>query len=536
MDFNYELFFKQLSTLCTHHSAEHMQTLVFGYAFSDNCPLAWFKTEQKSFRRFDITPYWQKFLERVEDFSSCNLIFTKRPRTIQVFGWLLYMYFVLCMHDISKVLNFGILNAVVFRKVELVYAMLMGHSKKLPDLTLYMFNKMNIAVFGMKLTVPIIWCGISNKVKLVNIKYYNTCFVGRRTTVVKSCPVERNDLSNGMCSYTVERCLPAVELASPSSLFFTPDGYSYKNLRTDWLSEETSALPGGNFLCAMIRAMIDEYCAATDRYIVPIVRDQQSLQQHNVLQTTACLTPGVEYNRRDLYRYALARSLRTGLVTSVIELPLLCIHKIKCEVFKKDIRVIVCQNCGYCLNIGKVKLKNEYMFNLNSVFYYRDQQEKAVNFSMHYDVPHCSLCGSMNLKVIALYEGHVLEEHGIRVYVCTWRAVIGTNNGCTIFNNKTLDIILPCSNRFCYNTTALKDLQGIGLLNLLHHKSTFLCNNCMVQVPAPAHVNDSIPTCAACELVKHEQQLCCADGSRASRSRAAERARQNRGREEITIS
>ncbi|UEH20616.1 cysteine-rich protein [Elephant endotheliotropic herpesvirus 6] len=541
MDFNYELFFKQLSTLCVHHSAEHMQTLVFGYAFSDNCPLAWFKTEQKSFRRFDITPYWQKFLEKVEDFSSCNLIFTKRSKTIQVFGWLLYMYFVLCMHDISKVLNFGILNAVVFRKVEIVYAMLMGHSKKLPDLTLYMFNKMNIALFGMKLTVPIIWCGISNKIKLVNIKYYNTCFVGRRTTAARSSQtVCSENLVNVMYRHRIEQNLREAELSSPSSLFFTSDEGSYKDLRTDWLSGETSALPGGNFLCAMIRAMIDEYCGNTDRYIVPIARDQpQPLNQQNLAHKTSLITTGVESNRRDLYRYALARSLRTGLVTSVIELPLLCIHKVKCDVVKKDIRVIVCQNCGYCLNIGKVKLKNEYMFNLNSVFYYRDQQEKGVNYSMHYDVPHCSLCGSMNLKVIALYEGYMSDIHGIRVYVCTWRAVIGTNNGCTIFNNKTLDIILPCSNRFCYNTTALKDLHGISLLNILSHKSTFLCNSCVVQVPEPPHINDSTPVCAACELVKHEQQPCCSAGCsrRTSRSRTAEcSTRQNGGREEITIS
>ncbi|AHC02842.1 cysteine-rich protein [Elephant endotheliotropic herpesvirus 5B] len=499
MEFNYELFFKQMSALCVHHAAEHMQTLVFGYAFNDNCPLAWFKTEQKSFRRFDIMPYWQRFLAGGDEFDACDLVFTKRQKTVQVFGWLLYMYFVLCMHEISKVLNFGILNSVVFRKIEIVYAMLMGHSKKLPDLTLYMFNKMNIALFGMKLTVPIIWCGISNKVKLVNIKYYNTCFAGRRTKAMcgNNSESDRVNDSYNFISDEYHRRLRAPAYSE-----------AWRDLRIDWLVGQTSDLPGGNFLCAMIRALIDHYCSNTDRYIVPIVHDSQI---QSPLSSGGTDVAG--QNRKDLYRYALARSLRTGLVTSVIELPLLCIHKVKCEVLKKDVRVIVCQNCGYCLNIGKIKLKNEYMFNLNSVFYYRDQQEKAVNYSMHYDVPHCSLCGSMNLKIISLYEGYMSELYDTRVYVCIWRAVIGTNNGCTIFNNKTLDIILPCSNRFCYNTTALKDLHGISLLNLLNHKSSFLCSTCSVQVPSPAHVNDSVPVCAACELVKHEQQLCSSGGA-----------------------
>ncbi|UEH20506.1 cysteine-rich protein [Elephant endotheliotropic herpesvirus 2] len=520
MEFNYELFFKQMSVLCVHHAAEHMQTLVFGYAFNDNCPLAWFKTEQKSFRKFDIMPYWQRFLEGGDDFTTCDMIFTKRPKTVQVFGWLLYMYFVLCMHEISKVLNFGILNSVVFRKIEIVYAMLMGHSKKLPDLTLYMFNKMNIALFGMKLTIPIIWCGISNKVKLVNIKYYNTCFAGRRTRAICGNRPENNIAGND--GYIV------VSDDRRGRFGVTPSsGEAWKDLRIGWLEGQTAALPGGNFLCAMIRAIIDHYCSNTDRYIVPIVRDS-SVQQPS---------PGADAagHKRDLYRYALARSLRTGLVTSVIELPLLCVHKVKCEVAKKDVRVIVCQNCGYCLNIGKIKLKNEYMFNLNSVFYYRDQQEKAVNYSMHYDVPHCSLCGSMNLKIISLYEGYLSELYDQRVYVCIWRAVIGTNNGCTIFNNKTLDIILPCSNRFCYNTTALKDLNGISLLNLLNHKSSFLCTTCTVQVPVPTHVNDSVPVCGACELVKHEQQLCGGSGAGCGTRTKEQQCTRRRRTEETSV-
>ncbi|UVZ34370.1 cysteine-rich protein [Elephant endotheliotropic herpesvirus 3B] len=507
--------FNELAQLCQHNTSEHMQSIVFGYEFNKACPLAWFRTENRLFRHVDLAPYRAAVAEnRDEAFRLCNGIMAKHPKdSTQAFEWMLYTYFIMCVQKLAVVLNFGILNCIDFHKLEYLATMLVSENQ-LPEITLYMFNRSNVTILGAKFPVPVVTSGVNSQ--LVNIKYYRTCFNGRSTLNrylgdrLMAAGARRDELERG------RRGRPVPDTLRHGGSFLGAEEMrrAARGRRGTALAGATETPPAGNFLCAMIRAMIDVYCARSDRYLVPIVDDING--QHS-----------------DLYRYAMARSLRRGLLGSVIELPLLCPHKLKCEETKKDVRVIVCENCGHCLNIGKLRLNSHYMLNLNSLFYYRDQQEKAVHYSLHYDIPHCSLCGSIKMKIISLYEGSVESIYGMDVYVCRWRAVIGNNNSAAVFNHRKVDVIVPCSHRLCWNTTALYNVQGAALLQLLTHKATFLCNSCSLRLPGPSHSNGASP-CAACDIVKHEQRCCtCPDSPNAKKRKR--RRKERGGGEEATV-
>lgn len=232
-----------------------------------------------------------------------------------------------------------------------------------------------------------------------------------------------------------------------------------------------------NFLTAMIRAYVDTFCNNALRYLLPVLNEMQ---------------------RSDIVQYAIARSLRNGLLSCVIDIPVRCAEKMKCTDHCKFVTVVVCKTCGYCLNLGKVKLYTSYVFPLNSLFYYRDQQEKNLHYSSRYDQPHCSLCGAMLLKRIPLYWTKKIGS----VRVVFWRAVIGTNSACSVLNDKTLDVLTLCSNAACYNTTVIKNIPGVGLLNLLSHKNTFHCEECKVCPKA---------TCRSCETCNNKRCYVCTE-------------------------
>lgn len=427
-----KMFYDNISAICDSCSESHRNIILFGTPCCD-CVFFWFKTNNKTFNKNQLKFFFAKFqsLPNYEHYF-CRIL-CQRGTTLLVFSWLLYLYFLLFLQKISKTLNFGVFEYMTETNLDYIFQIIISSTKKLPDLTLQSFCRINKKLFGTNLGIPLINY-IQNSVS-TSLKTYSDCFEGV--------------------------ALMQKSAWKKSSIF----------------EKAASDLPTANFLCAVIRSYINIYCNESSRYLLPML----------------------DFNsKNELIKYATAHTLKKGLLASVIDLPFLCYKKLKCMRKTPAVEVTVCKNCGYCVNLGKTKLKTKYMFPLNSLFYYRDQQEKTINFSSRYDVPHCSLCGSFYLVTMPLYSLYHIKLKDWNIYVPVWRAVIGNNTGCCLLNEKPLDVLTLCSNRTCFNTAVIRDIAGKDLAYLLSHSASFLCSHCKTDLSTPTTDN-----CVTCSFVKH---------------------------------
>lgn len=234
--------------------------------------------------------------------------------------------------------------------------------------------------------------------------------------------------------------------------------------------------PCGNPMYAMGRALVERFCRRGRRYLVPLARTARGARS-----APRCLGVDGFQGVSGIMLFALSVALKAGIVNSVIDLPVTCHCKTKCERYAAPgaLSAVICRNCGHCLNLGKEKLNCTYGFPLNSMFYYRDRQEKSVVYSTHNELAHCSLCGSQYLDIERIYDLSERAVAGFSVSAVSWKAVTGSNAACTVYGHDApFDVIVPCSSRTCYSTVILKNVVVGRLLRLVCHANDFICQLC----------------------------------------------------------
>lgn len=281
------------------------------------------------------------------------------------------------------------------------------------------------------------------------------------------------------------------------------------------LRRHAGQVPCGNPLYVLARQAVQTFCDTCPRYLVPL----RALGLHDETRgggsTAAAAAVGhagagqqarhVEPTK--IVLFALSAALRGGLIGSVIDLPLWCLCRLKCErhLDARSLVAVVCRQCGHCLNLGKEKLHCQQNFPLNSMFYYRDRQEKSVIFNTHAELVHCSLCGSQRVVRQRVYELVSETLFGQRCVRVGWKAVLGLNAACAVYDHRlAFDVILPCAARTCDSTVVVRDVTVPRLLRLTSHGHGLLCARCQTGEYRDSCLEseDGAPLCRGCALVK----------------------------------
>ncbi|AAK57098.1 T49 [Tupaiid betaherpesvirus 1] len=309
------------------------------------------------------------------------------------------------------------------------------------------------------------------------------------------------------------------------------------------LRRRAGLAPCGNPLYVMCKVLVEHFCRTEARYLIPLRRrwvldggagggggagsgggpgagagsgGSGGGAHHGAHPATGGTRGGgpparAEGRPAKIVLFALSVALRHGLIGSVIELPVACHCKTKCERYRgaADLVAVVCRNCGHCLNLGKEKLLCAQTFPLNSLFYYRDRQEKSVIYSTHHDLAHCSLCGSQYLESRRIYEVQRFGVGGFRANRVCWRAVTGSNSACAVYDGvKPFDAIVPCSSRTCFSTVILRQLSVAKLLRLVSHGSDFFCQLCQNVYRETCADQEGGSPCVGCDVFRRFRCRC----------------------------
>lgn len=263
----------------------------------------------------------------------------------------------------------------------------------------------------------------------------------------------------------------------------------------------------GNPFYVMARSLVEAFCRVTPRYLIPLGK-RSFYENCRTLPGESAAAVAAAHRRGGckITMFGLSVSLRNGIISSLIEVPVLCYCKVKCERYNAPgaLTAILCKNCGHCLNLGKEKLNCGQGFPLNSMFYYRDRQEKSVIYSTHSELAYCSLCGSQYLTTEKIYGVEPQTRYGFPSWTVSWKVVSGSNSVCGIYGDKSaLDVIVPCFSRTCYSTVIVKDCTADRLLRLLSHGNEIfcqLCQNVYRETCADEEERGGAALCVGCEI------------------------------------
>ncbi|ANC96546.1 protein UL49 [macacine betaherpesvirus 9] len=453
-----------LSPLCKHGPYKHLQLFLMGNDQKNTkCMLSIFITNKKFLNKELTDFFYRKFLKLWLncDLYSRNQIkfwFNRMVMTKNFFLFLAYLYFVYIEYKILDSISIYKMQRVSWNELkQKIYEYPVHKLNALLEVPSFAcFNDLHLFIFGQQLMLPIsTHCNVPC-VKIFCLKNYDQC--------QKIFLRYSHDDAN----------------------------VNYENL----LHASSLIVPSGNFMFAMARAIIENFCYESDKFLIPL--------DNNSLVPIIMNTQGK--NHPKILTFALATVLKNSLTSSLISLPVFCYCKTKClRYFKNNSLVaVICSKCGHCLNSGKEKLKGMQMFSLNSLFYYRDKQEKNLIHSMHTDLLHCSLCGGQRLVTEKIYELCEYRISNITVRTVNWKAIIGTNSACTILNESIkFDAIVGCSCRTCYSTIHLYNITITKLLKLITHASDFQCQECQYLFRETClDLEDCTEICSGCEIYK----------------------------------
>ncbi|AEV80596.1 protein UL49 [Cercopithecine betaherpesvirus 5] len=465
--------------LCVHDDHFHVQMVIgrgASYTEERACALQLFVTDKRFLNRELGDRLYQRFLHEwlacgpVER-EAVTTLFQRLVMTKPYFMFLAYVYSMSCFHGVSRTVAF-----LRFERydADYVYLRLQQYpaeklSALLDSMTSSALGDLHRFLFGVDLRLPVLNQTSSPCLSLLRAKRYD----GRADLAV----YHRNE-------WTRRRKPRSAQLGSLVAA----------------LRRHAGPVPCGNPLYVMARQAMQSFCNTCPRYLVPLralgLNDEvRAHKQPRPLEPTK------------IVMYGLAVALRGGLIGSVIDIPLWCLCRLKCErhLDARSLIAVVCRQCGHCLNLGKEKLHCEQNFPLNSMFYYRDRQEKSVIFNTNAELVHCSLCGSQRVIKERVYE--VVSETicGQRCLRVGWKAVLGLNAACAVYDHLvTFDIILPCSARTCDSTVVVRSVTIPRLLKLTCHGQGPLCSRCQAGEYRDSclELEDCGSLCRGCALVK----------------------------------
>lgn len=419
-----------IAPLCEHSAYKHLRIFLIGENVH-NCVLSAYITNKKFLNKVIIEKMYNKFLRLWTKYDKKKRRWLKRRfgRMVITRGFFIFLAYLYLLFRKCKILKF---------------------------MKLYDFD--------------LTWIKVEDALQSYSLEKYNRLFDN-------PCLVEFNELHNHICKHNLIIPIPN-HCNAPCMKLYSLKGYDksealllHRNLTHNSI-DDFNYVPCGNFMFAMGKALVENYCYKTDRFMLPISNNHLSpLLNEDDIQFPKIIT------------YALTVILKNNLVTSIFDLPVHCLCKTKCQLYNNEdqFACIICMNCGYCLNVGKEKLKIPQGFSLSAMFYYRDKQEKCILYSMHSATMYCSLCGSKILHKDYIYSLDELKTANITITSVKWKAVIGSNTACTVFNDTSeFDVIVACSSRTCYSTVKISNVTYNKLLNLISHNAVFQCQECKV--------------------------------------------------------
>lgn len=505
--------------VCQHRDRYHLQLLLSGTVDEERdgqkiyCVLNMFVNGKRFLCKDLVDELYCRFLER---WSVCSPyarsvardICRRESMTRHTFVLLSYFYVVRCMERVARNLSCLYLHAGMTARLEHVFR---RYSRQKVDalvdnVTFQGLNDLHQFVFSLPFGIPVPSQASSPCVTFLRAREYETgCDI----------PVYHRKQSFG------ERRYAACGDARVSALVSA-------------LRDRCREVPCGNPLYVMVKVFVERYCRRTRRFLVPLAqRTLRCTYRSAGVSRPPDPAPAIvdsashianvagqgcpSWGLSKLAIFATSVVLRNGLISSLIDLPVLCYCKTKCSRYAEGgvYEAILCDNCGHCLNMGKDKLEGNHNFALNCIFYYRDRQEKSVIYSTHNDTAHCSLCGNQYLSRERIYELVSADLFGVSTVTVRWRAVIGSNAACGVFGPGTrLDILLPCSSRTCYGTVVLRDQSVERLARLVSHSGEFLCPACQNVYRetcldlASSSADSAATICPGCSVYS---RFCCAE-------------------------
>ncbi|APZ76260.1 capsid protein [Murid herpesvirus 3] len=424
-----------IAPLCRHENYKHLQLFLIGITSSD-CVLTLFITNKKFLSKELLEKFYNRFFRLWIGYDNKKRKYVKKyfKRMVMTKGFfifLVYIYLLFRLNKVIKMISIYDLKKLTWDILE--YKLRdypIDRFNKLLDCPSYIdYNDLHLFVTDKNLIIPIPNHCIVPCMKIFSLKDYDS-----------SEPVlfDVKTLNNKINGFT-------------------------RNM---------GEIPSGNFMFAMARALIENFCFTKDRFLIPIPKN-----------ALAPLHKDDDNNMPKIINFALANVLKNCLVTSLLELPVYCFCKTKCTRYEKEdsLTAVLCMSCGYCLNLGKERLQNSQGFSLSSMFYFRDKQEKGLLYSMHTDMVYCSLCGSKRLYMEKIYDIKCSLINDVNIKSVLWKAVIGTNTAYTIFNESLkFDVIVPCSSRSCFSTVKISNVNYKKLLRLVTHSADFQCQDCFL--------------------------------------------------------
>lgn len=138
----------------------------------------------------------------------------------------------------------------------------------------------------------------------------------------------------------------------------------------------------------------------------------------------------------------------------------------------KKHKIVVCAECGYCLNFGRGKFKT-LNFKPANFFYCRDQKEKQFTICASTGRIYCSYCGAATLRVLPM-----VYSLGDGTYI---RAVTANNAAVVASSSaQTLDVIVPClATPSCSSGVLKRRISITDLLYLTSRKDQLDCGKCL---------------------------------------------------------
>lgn len=166
------------------------------------------------------------------------------------------------------------------------------------------------------------------------------------------------------------------------------------------------------------------------------------------------------------------KTLAYNVLSSIISLPLICKKVIIAGTAKTQMsqKIVVCINCGHCLNFGRGKFKKTN-FKPTHLFYCRDQREKQFTICANTGRIYCSYCGCADIKIIPMI--YIFKE---QLYI---RAVIANNAAVTLnCSDQELSILVPCLANTDCTACILKKLTILDIIYLTSSLNNFYCLKC----------------------------------------------------------
>ncbi|AJE29722.1 ORF66 [macacine gammaherpesvirus 12] len=217
------------------------------------------------------------------------------------------------------------------------------------------------------------------------------------------------------------------------------------------LRELAPTVPCGNPFNALVRSLAFRGLLSVPRVVLPVGE------------------PADSEISRDLCQKVLAYNVLFPCIALPIWAP--AVARRVLEKTASAPRVVICLECGYCLNFGRGKF-DTVNFPPTNVFFSRDQKEKQLSVCATTGRIYCSYCGGSYMRVVSLFEITCAGEPYIR-------CVLANNAAHAIRDaNALVSVVVPCLAAPDCASGLLKRLRVSELFYLTSSISALSCGKC----------------------------------------------------------